>query len=256
MLVHQIAEFTGIVALQSLPVVRSPGMLPAAQAYSVAVRSQARAWRARLQTLDAADGIPEIAVEVLVGEMLNRVWCGALAVAARYHSASSLERLARLALVEQLDASRAILRTLILNSSSLPWEFARIDKVRRQVERWTDLLLSPLVDGPGLEDFAFEADRVRDFSPGLRPEIRALRGELTMAGLRTAFAPFCDPLVCAAEQMAVVTAILAAFPDSAFAPGSPLEAWADCRSEAESPREFRLPRNPLRIATLRKSHLK
>ena len=252
MLVHQIAEFTGIVASQSLPVVRSLRMLPSAQAYSVAVRSQARAWRARLLALDATDGIPDIAVEVLVGEMLNRVWCGAIAVAARSHSSVDLERLARLALVEQLDVSRQILRTLIRNSASLRWEFARLDKVRRQVERWTDLLLSPLLDGPGLEDFAFEAERVHDFSPGPRPEIRALRGELTMAGLRTAFAPFSDSLVCAAEQSAVIAAILAAFPESAFALGSPLEPWADCRSETEVSREFRRPQNPLRIATLRR----
>ncbi|HVW00545.1 MAG TPA: hypothetical protein VHB77_09400 [Planctomycetaceae bacterium] len=222
----------------------------------MSVRAQTRAWRGRLQSDQTPSGIPEIIAEVFVGEMLTRVWCGILGASGRSQLEPTLDRIARIALVEQLDVSRQILRSLIRNSARSPWDFARADKLRRQVERWTDLLLSPLMDDPGLDDFVFEADRARDFFPGSRPEIRALRCELTLAGLRTAFASFSEIVVCAPEQRAVMSAILAAFPAAAFGPAAPLHAWTDYRQhipslQADEP-ERRLRRSVLNVAALRR----
>src|SRR5690606_33057442 len=96
-----------------------------------------------------------------------------------------------------------------------------LDRFRRRMERWTDALLGPLVAEYGIDEFAFDSQRAREFSrDGLQGPLRGAAERvmpLLLAGLSTAVPP-----QATADQermllnLAVVRSILSAYPADAF----------------------------------------
>jgi hypothetical protein len=101
--------------------------------------------------------------EVLTAEVLARVWSAALTAADRQSGGDRYERLVRHVFTGHLHARHRAL-SLIAEGRQLPGrELPRLDQLRRRCERWTDVLIGHLVNRYDVEEFAFDADRAREF---------------------------------------------------------------------------------------------
>jgi hypothetical protein len=224
-------------------------------------RTRLRCWFAALRTarLNAANPVspnrhtPQqsliaISREILVAEMLTRVWSTVLvAHDRRQHSDVTLAAVGAVFRGQQ-EARHEVL-TLLAEEGLLPLaDQISLDRFRRRMERWTDALLGPLVAAYDVDEFAFDPQRAREFSrDGLHGPLRGAAERvmpLLLAGLSTALPSRAD-----ADQermllnLAVVRSILSAYPAEAF----------DGRGLLRSPlagqieRSARHPESPARI---------
>lgn len=101
--------------------------------------------------------------ELLAGEVLARVWSAGLTAADRRCGSERYERLVRHVFIGCLHARHRALNLIAegrqLPCGDLPW----LDQLRRRCERWTDVLVGHLVNRYGVEEFAFDPDRAREF---------------------------------------------------------------------------------------------
>ena len=101
--------------------------------------------------------------EVLAAEVLARVWSATLTAADRHSAGDRYERLVRHVFTGHLHARHRAL-SLIAEGRQLPGrELPRLDQLRRRCERWTDVLVGHLVSRYDVEEFAFDAERAREF---------------------------------------------------------------------------------------------
>lgn len=125
--------------------------------------------------------------EILVAELLTRVWSTVLLARDTYHSTNVCQNLVQHVFRGQTEARREVLK-LLANPDQLPSrQVAAVDRLRRRVERWTDSLLGPMILKYGTTDFAFELERAMDLgqtnlSAGLSGPNAAVQ-QLTLVGL-------------------------------------------------------------------------
>ncbi|HUG89451.1 MAG TPA: hypothetical protein VML55_01370 [Planctomycetaceae bacterium] len=129
--------------------------------------------------------------EMFAAELLARVWSATLAAVDRNCAADRYQRLSRNVFIGHLQARHRAL-SLIADGRQLPAaEILRMDQLRRRCERWTDVLVGHLVCRYGVEDFAFDAARARDFgrTQYRHGEVspREPVWELTLAGVGVSF---------------------------------------------------------------------
>jgi hypothetical protein len=224
-------EFTALVAAQAPLVIEGLAPIPDGLLSVYWQHSQAvlRHWRREMQAAERASQADDcdrwhaMASNVLVSEMLTRVWGAVLTASDRRQPARRSEPIARSVLVAHQQCRAEVLRFL-LHSKILPVEqLADLDRLRRRVERWTDLLVGPLIlrYGEEPEAFAFDARRARDFGQdqfqarfhsSARPAWSFL-----LAGLRTAFpGDSTNRRTVKDPMMPILRAVLATFPDDAF----------------------------------------
>lgn len=104
-----------------------------------------------------------VLVDVLAAGLVARVWGSILTACDRTRGAFLAEKLAREVLAGQAAAQQRVLR-LMVNGPCLTLErVVGLDRVRRRIERWTDLLAGHVIRRYGLADFAFDFDRALDF---------------------------------------------------------------------------------------------
>jgi hypothetical protein len=102
-------------------------------------------------------------VDLLGAELLVRVWGALLTAADRATGQRHGSAVAHQVLQSQLRARQALLRLLV---HELPLESAltaQLDRFRRLLERWTDLLTGHLVKRFALGQFACQLDRALEF---------------------------------------------------------------------------------------------
>lgn len=108
--------------------------------------------------------------EVLISEILTRVWAAFATICEADCSEKRIEPIARSVFVGHIEARQRLLRFLV-DERDLDSKFANsLDRVRRNAERWNDMLLGYLMVDRDVTDFAFDADRVCDFADGVRHE--------------------------------------------------------------------------------------
>lgn len=108
--------------------------------------------------------------EVLISEVLTRVWTAFATVCEISSEEKRIEPIARSVFVGHLEARQRLLRILV-DERDLDSKFASsLNGIRRNAERWTDMLLGYLMIDHDVSEFAFDADRVRDFADGIRHE--------------------------------------------------------------------------------------
>jgi hypothetical protein len=118
----------------------------------------APAWAAARDTIEA----------VLLMDLTTRVWGSALMAAeSRSNSPGEKsrrqEKIARGVLLSQAEARFYTLKLLLDDELGRRVDLPAVDRLRRRVERWTDLLLGHLVVRDEVVEFAFELERARDF---------------------------------------------------------------------------------------------
>jgi hypothetical protein len=233
-------EFTALVAAQASLVIEGTAPIPDGPLWIFWQHSQAvlRRWRslieiAACQSDEAVSRqVLDIAEQVLVTEMLTRVWGTVLTACDLQRDQRHSAQIARSVLNTHQQCRVSVLR-LLVHANSMPSErMAEIDRLRRRVERWTDLLVGPFVArfGEPLDPFAFDPRRARDFGE----EQFAARFQATsqpswtflLAGLRSAF-PRAKPFTPAAINdplLPILRSILASFPDDAFGGGGSMKS--------------------------------
>ena len=129
--------------------------------------------------------------EVFVSEILTRVWAAVLTASDRRREKKLAGPIARHTVSSHIEARHRAM-TLMVNGPQISLaELARVDRVRRKAERWTDLLLGHLIVNYGGEELAFEPDRAIDFAESqVREIVRATDEpvwEFVQVGIRLAF---------------------------------------------------------------------
>jgi hypothetical protein len=205
-------------------------------------KAQSRRWKTQLDACrillehpaSADHYLIEIQVEpvltdILAGELIARVW-GALLAAwnERAHAGLSAS-ISSNVLASTLESRRSLLRLLVDRPGELDHPLARLDRLRRRLERWTDLLIGHLVYRYRTDEYAHDLERALDFG---REQIDLLPDpmepsvwDLYLLCLRTSFPA--TPLVGGPSGEArdeVIQSILACIPSTAFMTEGPLSS--------------------------------
>lgn len=225
-------EFTALVAAQASLVIEGTAPIPDGPLWVYWQHSQAvlRRWRGMIEIAarrpESTDNqqVLDIAEQLLLTEMLTRTWGAVLTACDLQRDQRHSRQIARSVLNTHQQCRVSVLR-LLVHADSLPIErIAELDRLRRRIERWTDLLVGPYVArfGDKLDPFAFDPRRARDFGE----EQFESRFQTTsqpswsflLAGLRSAF-PAKKQFTPAANKnlmLPILRSILASFPDDAF----------------------------------------
>ena len=129
--------------------------------------------------------------EVLCSEVLTRVWTAVAVVYDRRRDWREVEPVARSVLSGHLEARNRALSLMVFGQGVDVDDAGQLNRLRRRVERWTDLLLAYLAVDEDISDLAFERRRLHDFSEDLRQEQQSGLGRhaasLVLPAIRAAF---------------------------------------------------------------------
>lgn len=182
-----------------------------------------------------AEIIPDaklIVEEILLSEVLTRVWAAVLSGHDSHWGTSDAEPIARSVLIGHLEARHRALTLLAQGPGINSYEALELNRLRRRAERWTDLLLGQVLLVADASPLAFDADLAREFADELRGQPAWQPGgnawSLALSSLRASFHPvpqYVSPYADLNSQIA--SAVIAAFPSEAFeSAGTPLPQWA------------------------------
>ncbi len=124
--------------------------------------------------------------EILVSELLTRVWSAAVLTHDWYHQTDELHGLAHSIHISHIEAKNRALRILLAGQAANETACERMNNLRRRMERWTDLLLGQLPHGEQAAIFGFDRLRVRDFNSEQRQALGAdyeVRQKILVASL-------------------------------------------------------------------------
>jgi len=200
--VRELAELAAAVALQGRTLMAGSAELSThgQEEYWAASKCRLDRWGRLLRRLAEAgrltvrppalreERVRPVLEEILASELLTRLWT---AVACGYDAAkgrTECEPVARNIWSGHLEARRRLLALLADGRViSLP-EALRLNKVRRRVERWTDMLLGYLASAVAIDEFCFEPARARDFAQDAESSgaamPRAMQQHLVLVSLR------------------------------------------------------------------------
>lgn len=151
-------------------------------------------WRRSLRSVADAierfDEIKPIIDEMLISELLTRVWSAIADVHDQAFREPTYQPIARNILIAHVDVRNRVW-SMLFNDLSLPTEMLKnIALQRRRVERWTDLLLAHLPNPDAVATWAIDAERMSDFRDDLVDERRTLpnsaASELLIGSLQAA----------------------------------------------------------------------
>lgn len=256
-----VAEFTAMVAAQAPLIIE--GTTPLAEGpLCVYWQHSKTLWPRRLRELEElcsqpdstapSDRVPRmlaIASDLLIGELLTRVAGAVLTACDRRQRLKRVEPIARNVLAVHQQCRASVLK-ILLHSTSLPADqLAELDRLRRRVERWVDVLLGPLIAHYGNElcDFAFDPRRARDFgeeqSQARFQSTSQPRWNFLLAGLRSAFPNGSTTVSSNDPTMPILRSVMALFPENVFQAEGPIQSLRQsrivCSSEqSEGPLEL------------------
>lgn len=160
-----------------------------------------------------------LAEQVLINEMLTRIWTVMLVARDRFRRENRLEPLAHNVFLGQLTVRHRALSVCLNQPGLTADDVVAIDRLRRGTERWTDLLNCALMNAYDLWSYAFDEDQARDFLKDRREQqsmdSRSHAWILILAGLRHSF-PDTDSLGAPLHEddRRIVRLMLTAFPDN------------------------------------------
>ena len=138
---HELIQLAGIIATNSksfvaatLPVESQP-----VDEFFANFQRRNRSWEMLLLASSAnPDQVLDLAESVFTTELLTRVWAATLVGRCRAEHNRMLEQRARDAFYVHMSLSNRIMRHLLENQATLDKSgFARVNVVRRKVDRWT-----------------------------------------------------------------------------------------------------------------------
>ena len=165
--------------------------------------------------------IHAVCEEILISEMLTRVWSSIITSLDSATGASEAQPVAASVMAGQLDASNRVLEFIALERKNSNGADSDLNRLRRLTQRWTDLLLGGLLGVCEISPFVHDATRAQEFADDFgRSREAAIRQQawalLTMS-LRTAFhSCLCDETPNADLNARIAGSIVACFPSDLF----------------------------------------
>ncbi len=152
-----------------------PATATSAMRYWAASKCRLQRWQAALKVFeedfqhpcemhDPWHAIEIVIQEVLISEVLTRVWTAVLIQHDRVIQHNELQSIAHSVFIGHLEVRNRSLRLMIHNRPDNQAAYDRLDELRRRMERWIDLLLSRISDLELAVQFGFDEHRVRDFA--------------------------------------------------------------------------------------------
>ncbi len=159
--------------------------------------------------------------EILVSEMLTRVWSAVLAILDSQFGDSEAQPIAASVLAGHIEISNRVLGALTTDRYFSVSAIKDLNRLRRLTERWTDLLLGSLNDPRFTGAFAHNTDRAADFAEDFNchqsVSTRQQSWLLLRASLYTTFARRLSEQAPNQDlNSRIAGAILACFPSEAF----------------------------------------
>ena len=174
---NQLAEIGSWVAIHSANLVFGEGEQPtlAATTYWSASKVRLQRWVTALKMFDqdmrdpdsSHDPWPALEIvvqEILLSEVLSRIWSATVMTHDWYHQTDELHGLVHSVHVSHIEAKNRAIRILLYGQAKNETAFDRINRVRRRLERWTDLFLGQLPRVDKSIIFGFDRHRVEDFN--------------------------------------------------------------------------------------------
>lgn len=133
-----------------------------------------------------------LAEQILINDLINRVWTVMLVARDRHRHETRLEALAHNVYRSHLAVRHRALGIIINDASLKPEQVLHIEKLRASSERWADLLNCGLMATYDLWDYSFDEERARDFfrdrfqQERITPQ-NSQAWSLILAGLRHSF---------------------------------------------------------------------
>ena len=169
----------------------------------------------------SGSGIRAVCEEVLASEMLVRVWsCVVLSLEDKL-GGDEAGPLVKSVLAGHVEITNRVLNLLTLNGVMRSRPAAELNRLRRLVERWTDLILGRLGEPFDFSSVAFDAGRARDFAEDFSPATHSKTSRdawaLLTASLRATFSRRLESDSPSEElNSRIAGAILACFPAEMF----------------------------------------
>lgn len=207
---RSVLELLTLVSAHSPNLIESDSGIPldALQRYWSCSRAQSRLWLAELNApsevlcdgLEAGEidyltsrRLEPLLADILVGGATTRVWGAIIAACDRKASKQAGIPVAESVLEQHNVVWNHLLQFLVEHRNTAGEEPGRIDQLRRQIERWTDVLVGHLVVRFGVTEFAFDVERARDFGEEQLSDNWGRRDlqvwDLYLTCLRTTFPP-------------------------------------------------------------------
>lgn len=238
------AEVAALIASQSLSLVEGTKPFPPNALYDFWFYGQEHLKQRRkvLEPLVFGDNRSEISEDELevifkdffAEEMLIRLVTAVLTAADKRRNQCQAEPIARNVLLSFLEVKRHALKILVsevhLNTNSIK----RINKTRRSIERWTDLLLGQFVLNYELDEFAHDVARSKDFgedqSSNLNSPHPVQIWDLITAGLRISFPSGLTSKISNDWEM-MLGALLSCYPSDCFHQSATMKTLRQIRIE-------------------------
>jgi hypothetical protein len=232
----ELIEFAGIVSKNSPRLITSSNLsLREVDPFADAYRALLAIWGSRCDQLDQEIPVSPplerqlcwersqpVFVDVFAGGLVARVWGAIITAASRRRNAVTAEKQVR-DLVAQHDALEQRFLRLMVNGPEFTLErVLALDRLRRKIERWSDLFVGHLMHRFGLTDFAVDLARALEFGeeqlahPAGDGRAEAA-WEMYFLCLRTSFRSITLPKGEAAQQRTqLLNCMLATFPGILF----------------------------------------
>jgi len=126
--------------------------------------------------------------EIFSSEVLCRVFAALCCGHEKRHGGNELTPIVRVVLSGQLETRLRALNLLVYGHGLRIEDSVSLNRLRKQTERWVDLLLSLFADQHEVAEFAFRPARLGEFAAQWRPGPRGqAQRSLTLASLRLAY---------------------------------------------------------------------
>ena len=152
-----------------------PANATQAMRYWAASKCRLQRWQAALKVFendfenpcdmhDPWHAIEVVIQEILISEVLTRVWTVVLIQHDRHINHNEMQSIGQSVFIGHLETRNRAMRLMIKNRGSNQSAYDRLEALRRRMERWVDLLLSRVSDLELAIQFGFDEHRVRDFA--------------------------------------------------------------------------------------------
>ena len=124
-------------------------------------------------SLPHADDMLRLAEEVLVSEILTRVWAAVLTGAKHLPSYQSAAAIGRSVFISHQEIRLRVLKWMVDGPMAGSPQIEALNLLRRRCERWTDLLLGRITLAADATPFSFDRERLAEYRRDLLEENRA-----------------------------------------------------------------------------------
>ena len=203
---RDLAELAALVAVHAPLLAEGHGRVPTStsEQYWAASKCRLDRWTRLLVQLRAAGDEPvrpatlswarirPALEEILVSELLTRLWAATAVAYDTAHGEDDLVPVAQNIFSDHLDVRRRLLELLADGRVIELPEAVALNHLRRRVERWTDMLLAHLARLTDISLYAFDTARAGDFAEDLDHDAAQAEHRFTcqliLASLRASFA--------------------------------------------------------------------